>query len=81
MKKKPSHKILVFRDHDTTLRSSYGSDVSVGRAVTSCQIKRVNGVMPRGNQFARETARQLRVHDELHAANGSMRLTWLRRAP
>jgi hypothetical protein len=31
-------------------------------------------------QFLRQTARQLRVHDEFHAASGSMRLTRLKRA-
>ena len=44
------------------------------------KIQRVNRIVPGSGQFPRQTARQLRVHDEFHAATGSMLLMRLKRA-
>ena len=74
MKQVTRHKVLVFRDDNTILKYRNGSDLAIRGAVFLRKVQRVRGVVPCGGQFARKAARQLRVHDELHAASGSMRL-------
>jgi hypothetical protein len=74
-------KILVLRDDNPVFAYRYGCDLPVKRAVFVRKVKRVYGIVPGRGQFARKATRQLRIHDELHAASGSMRLIWLSRAP
>jgi 4'-phosphopantetheinyl transferase EntD len=55
-------------------------DVFVLRPVSRWKIQSMNSLMTGCGQFPRQTARQLRVHNEFHAATGSMFLMRLKRA-
>lgn len=48
--------------------------------VAAGEIQCVEGVVPGRLETARESPRELGVDEELHAAIGTMRCTWLRRA-
>lgn len=71
------------------LKNQWGFRVSGSqraRFATTCapgeqrEAQRVNGIVPARSQLPRQTARQLRVHHEFHAATGSMLLIRLNRA-
>ena len=48
------------------------------KSISEWKIKRVRNVMAECCQFGSQSPWQLRIHHELHAAIGSMRLTRLR---
>ncbi len=74
--------VLILCDDDAVLRVCVLRDLAVGHRVPIGQPDRVQGVMPSSVQELREPGRQLRVDQELHAADsGTTRRRPAARAP
>jgi hypothetical protein len=65
----PISEVLILRDHYASVGVSPLRDLVVGRPVSVSQLDRMNRVVPRSVQERREPGRQLRVDQELHAAD------------
>ena len=74
------HEIGILRDHDPIFGGGKHEDRRVGGAVRVGEIEGVDGIVAGRGEPRRETAGELRVDDELHAASGSTRFTRVRRA-
>lgn len=75
-----NHEVSVFADDDTILAARQRGDVGIPRPILLGQVERMQNIVPACVQPARQSSRQLRIDDEPHAANGSMRLVCVTRA-
>jgi hypothetical protein len=73
--------VLIPRDHDAGVDVGALRDLGVGRPVPIGQLDRVHRIVPGSVQELRKAGRQLRVDQELHAADSGTTRRPAARAP
>jgi len=76
----PIHEIPILAHHDPAFVHCAPPHLPVGRAILRGQFEGVDRIRTERGQLTRDPARQLRIHDELHTATGSLRFVRASRA-